>query len=191
MSAMYETRDFRKGLKVEMSGDPWVIVDFQHVNPGKGAAFTRTKIRNLRTGQVLEQNIKSGDKMAKPDTDERKMQFLYRDADGFHFMDTENFEQVMLTEDYVADTKYYLLENSVISVLFYQGKPIACEVGTFVELKVAETQPGIRGDTATGGTKPAKMETGLMVNVPLHINEGDVLRVDTRDNQYMDRVNKK
>jgi elongation factor P len=119
------------------------------------------------------------------------MQFLYRDADGFHFMDTANYEQIQLTNEQVGDNKYYLLENSVIQVLFYQGKPLTVEVDTFVEMKVTETQPGIRGDTATGGSKPATMETGLVVTVPFHINEGDVLRIDTRSNEYTDRVNKK
>lgn len=189
--SMYETRDFRRGLKIEMEGNPWVIVDFQHVNPGKGAAFTRTKMRNLRTGQIVENNIRSGDKVAKPDTEDRRMQFLYRDADGYHFMDTANYEQIQLSNDQVGDNKYYLLENSVIQVLFYQGKPLTVEVDTFVEMKVVETQPGIRGDTATGGSKPATMETGLVVTVPFHINEGDVLRIDTRTNEYTDRVNKK
>lgn len=191
MSTMYETRDFRRGLKIEMNGDPWVIVDFQHVNPGKGAAFTRTKMRNLRSGQVVENNIRSGDKVAKPDTDDRKMQYLYRDAEGFHFMDTANYEQISLSNDAIGDTKDYLLENSVIQVLFYQGKPLTVETDTFVEMKVKETQPGIRGDTATGGSKPATMETGLVVTVPLHINEGDILRIDTRSGEYVDRVNRK
>lgn len=191
MSTMYETRDFRRGLKIEMNGDPFVIVDFQHVNPGKGAAFTRTKIRNMRTGQVLEQNIKSGDKVAKPDVEERSMQYLYGDSQGYHFMDTDNYEQVTLQEEDVGETKNYMLENSVTKILFFQGKPIGLETDTFVEMKVVETQPGIRGDTATGGSKPAKMQTGLVVTVPLHINEGDVLRIDTRDGQYVDRVNRK
>jgi elongation factor P len=191
MSTMYETRDFRRGLKIEMNGDPWVIVDFQHVNPGKGAAFTRTKMRNLRSGQVVENNIRSGDKVAKPDTDDRRMQYLYRDAEGFHFMDTANYEQIQLSNEAIGDTKDFLLENSVIQVLFYQGKPLTVETDTFVELKVVETQPGIRGDTATGGSKPAKMETGLVVTVPLHINEGDILRIDTRTGEYQDRVNRK
>ncbi len=189
--SMYETRDFRRGLKIEIDGDPFQIVDFQHVNPGKGAAFTRVKIRNLRTGQMLEPNIKSGDKVGKPDCEERKMQFLYADGEGFHFMDTVNFEQIYLQEADVAETKNYLLENSIVKILFFNAKPIGIETETFVELKVVETQPGIRGDTATGGNKPAKMETGLVVNVPLHINEGDILRIDTRDNQYQDRVTRK
>ncbi|KAB8033521.1 elongation factor P [Fluviispira multicolorata] len=191
MSSMYDTREFRRGLKVLINNDPWVIVDFQHVSPGKGAAFTRTKVKNLRTGQVVEQNIKSGDKLEKPDVEERNMQFLYADADGFNFMDTGNYEQISLTNLEVGDTKNYLIENSVIKVVFFNGKPIGVETDTFVELKVVETAPGVRGDTATGGSKPAKLETGLVVSVPFHINEGDILRVDTRENVYVDRVNRK
>lgn len=191
MSTMFETRDFRRGLKIEINGDPFVIVDFQHHNPGKGAAVTRTRVRNLRTGQVLDQTFKSGEKVGRPDLDERTMQYLYSDSNGFHFMDTENFEQVSLGADEVGDARLYLLENAKIKVLNFQGKPIAVDIDTFVELKVVETQPGIRGDTATGGSKPAKMETGLVVTVPFHINEGDILRIDTRDGQYQDRVNKK
>lgn len=188
--SMYETSDFRRGLKIEMKGDPWVIVDFQHVNPGKGAAFTRTKIRNMRTGQVLEQNIKSGDKVAKPDVEEREMQYLYRDAEGFHFMDTVSYEQIALQSEDVGDVVNYLVENNNIQVIFFQGKAISVDAPNHVELTVVETQPGIRGDTATGGTKPAKLQTGLVVNVPFHINEGDVLRIDTRENVYLDRVSR-
>jgi elongation factor P len=187
---MYDTRDFRRGLKIEVNGDPFVIVDFQHVSPGKGAAFTRVKTRNLRTGQVLENNIKSGDKVGKPNLDDRTMQYLYKDGDGFHFMDTTNYEQFTLAPEDVGEASNFLLENMNIDVLFYHGRPITVEVPTFVELRVVETQPGIRGDTVTGAQKPAKMETGLVVNVPLHINEGDVLRIDTRTSEYMDRVKK-
>lgn len=191
MGSMYDTREFRRGLKVLMNNDPWVIVDFQHVSPGKGAAFTRTKVKNLRTGQVVEHNIKSGDKLEKPDVEERSMQFLYNDADGYHFMDTANYEQISLTNLEVGDTKNYLVENSVIKVIFFNSKPIDVETETFVELKVVETAPGVRGDTATGGSKPAKLETGLVVNVPFHINEGDILRIDTREAVYVDRVSRK
>lgn len=191
MSSMYDTREFRRGLKVLMNNDPWVIVDFQHVSPGKGAAFTRTKVKNLRTGQVVEHNIKSGDKLEKPDVEERNMQFLYNDADSYNFMDTSNYEQISLTNLEVGDTKNYLVENSVIKVIFFNNKPIGVETETFVELKVVETAPGVRGDTATGGSKPAKLETGLVVSVPFHINEGDVLRIDTREAVYVDRVNRK
>ncbi len=191
MSSMYDTREFRRGLKVLINNDPWIIVDFQHVSPGKGAAFTRTKVKNLRTGQVVEQNIKSGDKLEKPDVEERNMQFLYNDTEGYHFMDTANFEQISLSNAEVADTKNYLIENSVIKVVFFNGKPIGVETDTFVELKVVETTLGVRGDTATGGSKPAKLETGLVVNVPFHIHEGDILRIDTREGVYVDRVNRK
>ena len=191
MSTMFETRDFRRGLKVEVNGDPWIIVDFQHVSPGKGAAFTRTKMRNLRSGQIVESNIRSGDKLAKPDTEDRRMQFLYRDSEGFNFMDTGNYEQISLSENAVGENKYFLLENTVIQVLFFKGAPLTIEMDTFVELKVTETQPSIRGDTATGGSKPATLETGLVVTVPFHISEGDVLRVDTRTSEYVDRVSRK
>jgi len=191
MGSMYDTREFRRGLKVLINNDPWSIVDFQHVSPGKGSAFTRVKLKNLRNGQVVEQNIKSGDKVEKPDVEEKKMQFLYADAENYNFMDTDNFEQISLTRDEVGDTKDYLIENSVIKVLYFNGKPIGVETDTFVELKVVETSPGVRGDTATGGSKPATLETGLVVSVPFHINEGDILRIDTREGMYMDRVNRK
>ena len=191
MSTMFDTREFRRGLKVLMGNDPWVIVDFQHVNPGKGAAFTRTKVKNLRTGQVVEHNIKSGDKLEKPDVEEKNMQFLYKVADNYYFMDTANYEQISLTNLEVGDTKNYLIENSVIKVVYFNGKPIGVETEIFVELKVIETAPGVRGDTATGGSKPAKLETGLVVSVPFHINEGDILRIDTREAEYVDRVSRK
>lgn len=191
MATMYDTREFRRGLKVLINNDPWSIVDFQHVNPGKGAAFTRTKFKNLRTGQVVEHNIKSGDKLEKPDVEEKNMQYLYSDADACYFMDTQNYEQLSLTKEEVGDTQRYLVENSVIKVVLFNGKPIGVETDTFVELKVVETTEGVRGDTATGGSKPAKLETGLIVNVPFHINEGDILRIDTREGTYVDRVTRK
>ena len=190
MGTMYDTREFRRGLKVLMSNDPWTIVDFQHVNPGKGAAFTRTKLKNLRTGQVIEQNIKSGDKLEKPDVEERSMQYMYNDGDMYYFMDTESFDQISLTNEDVADTKNYLIENAVINVMFFNGKPIGVETDTFVNLKVLETTDGVRGDTATGGTKPATLETGMTIPVPMHINEGDVLKIDTRTGSYVERVSR-
>lgn len=188
---MYETREFRKGLKVEHNGEPYSIVDFQHHNPGKGASLTRTKIRNLRTGALLEITVKSGDKLAKPELENKSMQFLYKDGTDFHFMDTNSYEQVSLTEQEVGDNKYYIQENDVIKVLYFEGKPIAIETETFAILAVTETQPGIRGDTAQGGNKPATLSTGLVVTVPLHINEGDMLKIDTRDGNYVEKVNKK
>ena len=191
MSSQYETRDLKKGLKILHNGYPWVILDFQHVNPGKGAAFTRVKVRNLKTQQVLELSFKSGEKIEKPDVDERTMQFLYNDADSYYFMDTKDYEQVSLTQDEVGDSKYFLIENGIVSIVFFNSKPIGIETGTFVELKVKETPPGIKGNTATGGSKPATLETGLVVSVPFHINEGDILRIDTRERTYVDRVQRK
>ena len=188
---MYDTRDFRKGLKVEFNNEPYVIVDFQHHNPGKGASLTRLKIRNLRTGALLDTNVKSGDKLPKPDIENRMMQFLYRDGTDFHFMDTSNYEQLSLTEAEVADNKFYIQENDVIKVIYFGGKPITIETEIFAELKVVETQPGIKGDTAQGGSKPARLSTGLVVTVPLHINEGDVLKIDSREGNYVEKVNKK
>lgn len=188
MGTMYDTREFRRGLKVLINNDPWSIVEFQHVSPGKGAAFTRIKVKNLRTGQVIEQNIKSGDKLEKPDVEERTMQFMYRDTDTYYFMDTSNYEQISLHLDDVADAKNYLIENSIIKVVYFNGKPIGVETDTFVELRVVETTAGVRGDTATGGSKPAKLETGITIPVPMHINEGDVLRIDTRTGSYVERV---
>lgn len=191
MGSVFDTSDFRKGLKIEFRGDPWVIVDFQPFNPGKGAAFTRTKMRNLKSGQVVEHNIRSGEKVEKADTEEKQMQYLYRDGEGFHFMDTASYEQISLSESEVGDVTNFLLENMNLQVLFYQGKPLTVEPPTFVELSVKETQPGIKGDTVSGGTKPATLETGLVVNVPFHINEGDILRIDTRESKYVDRVKSK
>ena len=188
---MYETRDLRKGLKVLINKEPFSVVDFQHVSPGKGAAFTRVKLRNLKTNNVVEQNIKSGEKIEKPDMEERKMQFLYADSDGYNFMDTSDYEQLSLTKDEIGDTRHYLTENAVISVLYFNNKPIGIETDTFAELVVKETPPGVRGDTATGGTKLATMNTGLVISVPFHINEGDILRVDSRDGSYVDRVQRK
>jgi len=190
MGTMYDTREFRKGLKVLINHDPWNIVDFQHVNPGKGAAFTRTKFKNLRTGQVVEHNIKSGDKLEKPDVEERSMQFMYNDADMYYFMDTKSYEQMHLNKEDVSDTKNYLIENAIIKVMFFNGKPIGVETDTFVELRVTETTAGVRGDTATGGSKPATLETGMVIPVPMHINEGDVLKIDTRNGSYVERVSR-
>lgn len=188
---MIDTRDVRKGLKILHNGLPWAIVDFSHYNPGKGASLTRLKIRNMKTGQVIEQNIKSGDKIPLADLENRRMQYLYKDGTDFHFMDTQNYEQVSLSEEEVGDARLYLRENDEIRVQFFEGKAIAVETEIFAELKVVETQPGIKGDTAQGGSKPATLETGLVVTVPLHINEGDVLKIDTRDMSYVEKVNKK
>lgn len=190
MAAVYEVSDFRKGLKVEIDGVPWVIVDFQHVKPGKGNAFTRTKLKNMITGSNLEKTFKSGEKFNIPDVVQREMQFLYKDESGFHFMDNTNYEQIVLTPDNVGDASNYLIENLTVLMLFFNGKAIGLDLPNSVVLRIQETDPGVRGNTVSGGSKIAKMETGAQISVPLHLSEGDLIKVDTRTNQYIEKMNK-
>lgn len=185
---MYSTTDFKRGLKIEYKDAPWVIVDFQHVNPGKGAAFTRTKIKNLETARVVEVSFRSGDKVGIPDVATKDMQYLYNDGSSYTFMDNESYDQFTLTADEIGDAKSFIIENSVVSVTFYRERPVSVDVPTFVELRVTETQPNIKGDTSGGGGKPATMETGVVVTVPFHISEGDLLKIDTRDSSYVEKV---
>lgn len=188
---MYETADFKKGLKVMVEGKPYVVVDFQHVKPGKGNQFTRTKLRNLLTGQNLECTFKSGEKFEVPNVENKEMTFLYKDDSGYSFMDQESYEQITMTEEELGDTHYYLVENLKVVILLYNDKAVAVDVPKAVNLKVAKSDPGIKGDRVSGATKPATMETGLVVQVPLHINEGDVLRIETESGNYVERVNLK
>lgn len=185
---MYSTADFKKGLKIEIDGAPYVIVDFLHVKPGKGGAFVRTKIKNLLTGRVLDQTFRSGEKVKRPDLMEREMQYLYREDDNFNMMDNETYEQVIITADQMGEATLFLAENLNVKVLFFNQQPVAVELPTFVELTVAEAEPGVRGDTATGGSKPARLETGAVIQVPLFIDEGERVKVDTRTGEYMERV---
>jgi elongation factor P len=185
---MYATSDFKKGLKIELDGAPYVIVDFQHVKPGKGGAFVRTKLKNLLSGRVLDQTFRSGERVKRPDLMEREMQYLYREGDRFCMMDNETYEQFMLTAEQVGDSLLYLTENLDVKVLFFNQQPVALEVPTFVELTVTQAEPGLRGDTATGGTKPATLESGVTIQVPLFINEGDRVKVDTRTGSYIERL---
>jgi len=185
---MYSTTDFRKGLKVEINGEPYVIVDFQHVKPGKGGAFVRTRLKSLVSGNVIDQTFRSGDRVDKPDLEEREMQFLYEAGGEFHFMDTQTFEQLFLTADQLGESKDYLKENLVLKALFHNKRPIGIEVPMFVELKVVQADPGVRGDTATGATKPVTLESGAVIQVPLFVEEGDTLRIDTRTRGYITRV---
>jgi elongation factor P len=186
---MYETTDFRKGLKIEYDNKAYEIVEFQHVNPGKGSAFVRTRLKNLETGRVIDVTFKAGvEKVGVPDLAYNHMQYLYSDGETFTFMDNGSFDQVSLTKDEIGDSALYLIENSEVKVTYYKGKPVAIDIDNFVELKVKETQPNIRGDTSSGGGKPAIMETGLTINVPFHINEGDILKIDTRTNKYVEKV---
>lgn len=185
---MISSNDFRTGVTVEIDNDVWQVIDFQHVKPGKGAAFVRAKMKNLRTGAVTERTFNAGEKLPKAHIDRRDMQFLYFSDDQYHFMDNETYEQQALSAEQLGDATRFLKENMSIAVMFFQDIIIGLDLPTSVELKVVETDPGIRGDTATGGSKPAKLETGYVVRVPLFIEEGDVLRVDTRTGDYIERA---
>ena len=188
---MYDLSDFKKGLKIMVDGKPYVVVDFQHVKPGKGNQFTRTKLRNLLTGQNLESTFKSGEKFEVPNVEYKEMSYLYQDDNGYNFMDQTNYEQILMMPDEVGESKNYLTENLKVVILIYNDKAVAVDVPKAVNLKVTKSDPGIKGDRVTGATKPAEMETGLVVQVPLHISEGDVLRIDTTTGEYVERVNLK
>lgn len=185
---MLNTNEFRNGSTVTIDGDAWQVVDFQHVKPGKGAAFVRAKMRNLCTGSVVERTFNAGERMPKARIDNREMDYLYEADGAYHFMDKETYEQSELTKEILGSAINYLKENMTLSVMFYNDKIIGIDLPNTVELLVSETDPGIRGDTATGGTKPATMETGLVVKVPLFINQGDKLRIDTRTGDYIERA---
>ena len=188
---MYDTSDFKKGLKLLIDGSPYTVVDFQHVKPGKGNQFTRTKLRNLLTGSNLERTFKSGEKFEVPNVEMKEMTFLYKDDSGYNFMDQTNFEQILMNADEIGENTNYLTENLVVMILLFNEKPVAVEVPKAVNLRVAQTDPGVKGDRVTGATKPATLESGLVTNVPLHINEGDLLRIDTTTGSYVERVNQK
>jgi len=185
---MYSTPDFRKGLKIELNGEPFAIVDFLHVKPGKGGAFVRTTLKSLISGNVIDRTFRSGEKVDKPDLEEKQMQFLYESEGDFHFMDSETYEQLFISREKLGDARNYLQENVTVTVLFHNGKPIGVDVPIFVELTVSATEPGLRGDTAAGATKPATLETGMTVQVPLFVNVGDVLKIDTRTGKYIERA---
>ena len=188
MAGVIDTSEFRKGLKIEIDGEPFEIVEFQHVKPGKGSAFVRTTIRSLLTGRVLQPTLKSGEKVGKPDIEDKEMQYLYLQGEDFYFMDTKNYEQTFLSEKVLGEARNFLKENINVSVLFYNGKAIGVTLPNSVDLKVTKCDPGVRGDTVSGALKPAQLETGYSVNVPLFINEGDILKIDTRDGKYLTRV---
>jgi elongation factor P len=188
MAGVIDTSEFRKGLKIEIEGEPYEITDFQHVKPGKGAAFTRTTYKSLISGRVLQNNFRSGDKFERPDIEEKEMQYLYAQGEEFHFMESKTFEQTFITANVLGENKNFLKENINVSILFYNGKAIGVSLPNSVDLKVTKCDPGVRGDTVSGAQKPATLESGYTVNVPLFINEGDVLKIDTRDGKYLTRV---
>lgn len=188
MAGVYEVSDFRNGLKIEIEGYPYSIVSFQHVKPGKGNAFTRTKLRNLVLGTMLERTFKSGEKFQAADLESMEMQFLYKEGDSYNFMNTGTYEQLHIDDSHMGDEKRFLKENTVVNILWYKGKAISVELPVFMQLQVKQTEPGFKGDTATGTYKDAELETGAHVQVPLFINQGDVLKIDTRTGEYAERV---
>lgn len=185
---MLSAGDFRKGITFEMDGSVYTIVEFQHVKPGKGAAFVRTKIRNILTGAVTEQSFNPSEKFPRAHIETKEMQYLYSDGDLYYFMDLDSFDQIPLNYHQVEDAMMYLRENDNATIRFFKGEAFSVTAPNFVELKVTKTEPGVRGDTATGAVKPATVETGATISVPLFVNEGDVIRIDTRSNEYMERV---
>ncbi|HLS91282.1 MAG TPA: elongation factor P [Limnochordia bacterium] len=185
---MISVNDLRTGITVEIDGTLYTVVEFLHVKPGKGAAFVRTKLKNLETGAVFERNFRAGERLNRAHIETKEMQYLYNSGDEYFFMDSATYEQISLSRDLLGDDVYFLKDNMTLHVKFHQGRAIGVELPTFVELQVTHTEPGVRGDTAAGGSKPATLETGLVVQVPLFVETGDVIRVDTRTKEYLSRV---
>ncbi len=185
---MITTNDFKTGLTIEYDGGIYQVVEFQHVKPGKGSAFVRSKLRNIRTGATIDKTFNAGEKLQNAHIDKKEMQYLYNDGDGYTFMDNETYEQIVIYKDQIGDGIKFLKENMILLVAMYNGQTIGVDLPNFVELEVVETTPGIKGDTASGGTKPATLETGAVVNVPFFVNVGDVLQIDTRTGQYLKRA---
>ncbi len=186
---MIATSDFRKGMtKILFRNEPWVIADFSHVKPGKGGAFVRTKLKNLKNGLMLEETFRSGEKFEAPDLRQSSVQYLYSEGDLYHFLDQESFEQYTFNKAQISSVLSYLRDGTLYTILFFEERPIVVEAPTFMNLRVVETVPGVKGDTAQGGSKPAKLETGLTIQVPLFVTEDDILKVDTREDLYIERV---
>lgn len=186
--ASFSTNEFKSGLKIMLDGDPYTIVENEFVKPGKGQAFNRVRVRNLKTGKVIDRTFKSGESVEAADVVETELQYLYNDGEFWHFMDPGSFEQLAAGSAAVGDTTKWLKEQDICTVTLWNGEPLAMEPPNFVELKVVETDPGVRGDTSGGGGKPAVLETGAVVRVPLFIEEGEMLKVDTRTGEYVSRV---
>ncbi len=185
---MISTNDFKTGVTIELDGEVFTVVDFQHVKPGKGSAFVRSKLKNVKTGAVVEKTFNAGEKMPRAHLDRREMQYLYNDGDAYNFMDNQSYDQISISREQLADATKYLKENTNVSVLMYQGSVIGVDLPNQVELEVTATDPGIKGDTASGGSKPATLETGAVVQVPFFVEVGDVLLIDTRTGNYIKRV---
>lgn len=185
---MISVNNFKTGLTVEIDGGLWRVVEFQHVKPGKGSAFVRSKLKNLRTGAIQEKTFRGGEKINQAQIDRKKMQYLYADGSNYVFMDTETYEQLELPEETIKDELKFLKENTVVSVIMYGSETLGVELPNTVDMEVSATEPGIKGDTASGGSKPATMETGLVVQVPFFVNEGDMLTINTVDGTYISRA---
>ncbi len=185
---MISTNDFHTGLTIELDGELYTVVEFQHVKPGKGAAFVRSKLKNLRTGATTERTFRAGEKVPRAIMERKSMEYLYSTGDEYYLMDMETYEQLALSKEQMEGALSYLKENMVLTVVMHGEKVVGVELPNTVELKVVQTEPGVKGDTAAGGSKPATLETGIVVQVPFFINEGDILRIDTRSGEYIERV---
>ena len=185
---MISAGDFRNGITIEFEGNVYQIIEFQHVKPGKGAAFVRTKLKNIINGGVVEKTFRPTEKCPQARIDRKDMQYLYADGDLFNFMDTETYDQIALNKDTVGDTLKFVKENEMVKICSYNGNVFAIEPPLFVELEITDTEPGFKGDTATGATKPAIVETGAKVMVPLFVDQGEVIKIDTRTGEYLSRV---
>ncbi|MGK0358448.1 MAG: elongation factor P [Bradymonadia bacterium] len=187
---MYQTNEFRKNLKIEYEGSLWIIVDCQHVKPGKGVAFVKTRLKNLIDARTVDVNFRSGDKVGRPDVSEVTMQALYSDGESWHFMNEETYEQFAIRLEDLGEAARWLKDNVSVGVLIYNERPIDVSVPNFVELEITSCEPGVRGDTAQGTTKPATLSTGAIVQVPLFVEEGETIKVDTRTAEYSSRVSR-
>jgi len=185
---LISTGDLKRGLTIELDGQLWTVVEFQHIKMGRGSAQVRLKLKNLKTGYNVEKTFQAGEKFQRAVLDHQNVQYLYRDGDHYYFMDTTTFEQLTLSSEQLGDSLNYIKEGNTLDLLSYEGEPIGVELPTGVELEVVETEPGFRGDTAVSGTKPATLETGLVVQVPLFVDTGDKIKVDTRTGEYIERV---
>ncbi len=185
---MISTNEFRNGITIEMNGDIFTVLEFQHVKPGKGAAFVRSKLKNLRTGSIIEHTFRAGEKVGKAHLERKEVEYLYRDEDFFYLMDLETYEQITLDEEKLGSGIKYLKENDRLQILMHGDEVVGVDLPVTVILKVADTEPGLKGDTASGATKPATMETGLVVHLPLFINPGDLIKIDTRSGNYIERA---
>jgi elongation factor P len=185
---MYTTSDIRKGLKIEIDGDPWIVTDFQFVKPGKGVAFTKTKIKHMIRGNTRDVTYRTGEKLTPAEMEELHMSYLYKDGSDYCFMDTSTYDQISLPEENLGNAPLFLLENMEVDILFFKGEAIGITPPIFVKLEVTATEPGLRGDTAAGATKPATLETGHVVFVPLFVEQGQILKIDTRTGEYVERT---